>query len=393
VSTHRRAYRFRMEPTAAQGHDLNRMAGARRWAWNWGLNRRREHYRDFGKTLTFKALCAELTALKTRPETAWLKEADSQALQQVLKDLCQAFANFFEKRARFPRFKSRKRDRARFRIPQRVKVADGNVYVPKIGNVRIRQSQDIDGETKGATFKRDAKGHWFVTLVAEFAMPDVALPDPDPLKVVGIDLGLIDFATLSDGTEPIPAPKFYRKGEREQRKAQRVFSRRMKGSRRKAKAGRKVAIIGAKVADQRKDFLHKLTTDLVGTHDGLCIEDLCVLGLAKTKLAKSMHDASMGEFRRQVTYKSEWDRKHLIVIDRFYPSSKRCNRCGAINRELTLSDRHWACGCGTVHDRDLNAARNIRDEGLRIFAEGHSENQTAQGASVSLRTSEQLASN
>src|SRR5439155_1351545 len=186
-----------------------------------------------GKTLTYAALCVELATLKTRLETAWLNEADSQVLQQAIKDVCQAFAHFFEKRARFPRFKSRKRDRARFRIPQRVKVTDGKVYVPKIGHVRIRQSQDVTEETKSATFKRDAKGHWFVTLVAEFPMPDVALPDPDPAKVVGIDLGLIDFATLSEGSDPIPAPKFYRKGQRKLRKAQRTFSRRKKGSKRK----------------------------------------------------------------------------------------------------------------------------------------------------------------
>jgi putative transposase len=371
-----------MEPDAEQRQAMNRMAGARRWVWNWGLSRRKDHYREFGKTLTYNALAAELTALKSRPETAWLKEADAQALQQVLRDLCQAFVNFFEKRARFPRFKSRKRDKARFRIPQRVKVADGKMYVPKVGHVRIRQSQDIDGKTKGATFKRDVRGLWFVTLVTEFEMPDTALPPPDPEKVVGIDLGLIDFATLSDGSEPIPAPKFYRKGEREQRKAQRVFSRRKKGSRRNAKAARKVAIIRQRVAEQRKDFLHKLTTNLVLTHDGLCIEDLCVLGLAKTKLAKSMLDASMGEFRRQVLYKAEWNRKHLIVIDRYFPSSKRCHACGAINRELTLKDREWDCGCGVHHDRDLNAARNIRDEGLRILAEGHSESLNAQGQSV-----------
>ena len=181
------------------------MAGARRWVWNWALGRRREYYRDFGKTLKYEALCSELTTLKDLPETAWLKEADSQALQQVLRDLCQAFTNFFEQRARFPRFKAKKRDLARFRIPQRVKVDAGTVIVPKIGTVRIFQSRPVDMPTKSATFKRDAKGHWFVTLTADFEMPDVALPPPDPATFAGIDLGLIDFATVSDGSEPIPA--------------------------------------------------------------------------------------------------------------------------------------------------------------------------------------------
>ncbi len=237
MSRHRKTYRFRMRPTEEQTQALNRMAGARRWVWNWALGRRREHYRTFGKTLSYTALCAELKALKTQVATTWLNEVDSQAIQQAISDVCQAFVNFFEKRARFPKFKSRKRDRARFRIPQRVKVADGAVIVPKIGTVLIYQSQPVDLPTKSATFKRDAKGHWFVTLIADFEMPDVALSQPDPAKVVGIDLGLIDFATLSDGSDPIPAPKFYRKRQRKLKRAQRTFSRRKKGSKRKAKAG------------------------------------------------------------------------------------------------------------------------------------------------------------
>jgi putative transposase len=382
VSTHRKVYRFRMEPTCEQAHALNRMAGARRWVWNWGLDRRREHYREFGKTLTFKALCLELTALKSRAGSAWLGEADSQALQQVLKDLCQAFVNFFEKRAHFPRFKSRKRDRGRFRIPQRVKVVLGAVIVPKIGRVRIRQSRDVDEETKGATFKRDAKGHWSITLTVAFEMPDVACTAPDPATVIGIDLGLKDFAIFSDASEPVPAPKFFRQGQKKLRRAQRAVARRQDGSKRKAKARVKVARIHQKIASQRKDFLHKLTTRLVLGHDALCIEDLSLKGLARTKLAKSFTDASMGEFRRQVTYKSEWNHKPLVVIGRFFPSSKMCSACGAINHELTLADRKWDCRCGSHHDRDPNAAINIRNEGLRILAAGQAESQNAQGQPV-----------
>src|SRR5205823_1610566 len=163
------------------------------------------YHAGHGKTIPAARLSAELTAIKNQPETAWLKGADSRALQQTLKDLDRAFRNFFEGRARFPRFKSRKRDTPRFRIPQRVKAAEGKVYVPKVGPVRIRQSMPVDLPTKGATFKRGAIGRWFVTLTAEFEMPDVAPPGADPGKVVGIDLGLKDFAVLSDG-ERIPAP-------------------------------------------------------------------------------------------------------------------------------------------------------------------------------------------
>jgi len=381
VATHRKVYRFRMRPTRSQEQSLNRLAGARRWVWNWGLARWKETYAATGKSISLKQLSAELTALKEKPETAWLKEADSQSLQQVLNDLHRAFTNFFEKRARYPRFKSKKRDPARFRIPQRVKIADGKVYVPKVGQVRIRQSRPVEEKTKSATFRRSADGKWYVSLTVEFDMPDIPLPAADPAKVVGIDLGLKAFATIT-GREPIPSPQFFRKGQRKLRKAQRVLSRRKPGSKRRARAKVVVARVQRRIANQRGDFLHKLTTQLVNDNDGICIEDLSLKGLARTKLAKSFTDASMGEFRRQLTYKSEWNRKHLVVIDRFFPSSRLCRGCGAVNGELTLSDRHWVCRCGMVHDRDGSAAINIRDEGLRILAEGHSDKSNARGAGV-----------
>ncbi|MGZ3300688.1 MAG: RNA-guided endonuclease TnpB family protein [Isosphaeraceae bacterium] len=381
MATHRKVYRFRMRPTRSQEQSLNRLAGARRWVWNWGLARWKETYAATGKSISLKQLSAELTALKEKPETAWLKEADSQSLQQVLNDLHRAFTNFFEKRARYPRFKSKKRDPARFRIPQRVKIADGKVYVPKVGQVRIRQSRPVEEKTKSATFRRSADGKWYVSLTVEFDMPDIPLPAADPAKVVGIDLGLKAFATIT-GREPIPSPQFFRKGQRKLRKAQRVLSRRKPGSKRRARAKVVVARVQRRIANQRGDFLHKLTTQLVNDNDGICIEDLSLKGLARTKLAKSFTDASMGEFRRQLTYKSEWNRKHLVVIDRFFPSSRLCRGCGAVNGELTLSDRHWVCRCGMVHDRDGSAAINIRDEGLRILAEGHSDKRNARGAGV-----------
>ncbi len=383
MPTHRKVHRFRMRPTKAQESILNRLAGARRYVWNWALRRWKDHYEADGKPIGLKQLSAELTALKQRPETAWLKDADSQALQQTLKDLHRAFDNFFEKRARYPKSKSRKRDPLRFRIPQRVKIADGKVYVPKVGQVRIRQSRPVAEKTKSATFRRAADGHWYVSLVVEFAIPDVALPPVNPPRVVGIDLGLKDFAVLSDGTR-IPAPKFFRKGQRKLRKAQRVASRRKPGSNRKAKAKDKVARVHQGIADQRGDFLHKLTTDLVLNHDGLCIEDLSLKGMARTKLAKSVMDASMGEFRRQLEYKCLWNRKHLAIIDRWFPSSRSHGVCGEINGQLRLSDRTWTCGCGDVIDRDLNAAVNIRDEGIRILAAGHADKSNARGARVRL---------
>ena len=372
-----------MDPNGAQREALSRMVGGRRFVWNWALAQRRAHYLDTGKSLPAAELSARLTALKHQPETTWLREVDSQAMQQVLADLQRAYVNFFEKRARFPRFKSRKRDQARFRIPQRVKAADGWVYVPKVGSVAIRQSQAVDGITKSATFKRDVADNWDVALVTEFTMPDTALPAADPAHVVGVDLGLKDFAVLSDGERTV-VPQFFRKAERKLRKAQRVFSRREKASKRRLRAKRDVSLIHRKVANRRKDFVHKFTTALVAKYDGVCIEDLSVKGLAKTKLAKSSLDAAFGETRRQLEYKSVWNRKHLAVIDRWYPSSKTCHVCGTVNGALTLANRSWTCVCGTVHDRDSNASLNIKAEGLIILVAGHAKSLNAQGPSVRL---------
>jgi putative transposase len=393
VAIHRKVYRFRMRPNAGQGQALNRMAGARRFVWNWALARWKEHHAATSKSIPIKQLSAELTALKARPETAWLSDCDSQALQQVLADLQRAFVNFFERRARYPRFKSRKRYKATFRIPQRVKVDGGKVYVPKVGWVRIRQSQEVDGAIKGASFRREADGHWHVSLTVEFEMPDVAILPPDPEKAIGLDLGLIDFVTLSDGSEPTPAPRFYRKATDKIRRAQKAVSRRRIGSKRREKAKRWLARAHRKARDQRQDFLHKLSTDLVNKNEAICIEDLNVKGLARTKLARSFADAAMSEFRRQLEYKCLWNRKTLVSIDRFFPSSRMCNRCGARNDRLSLSDREWDCDCGAHHKRDFLAACNIRDEGLRMLAAGQAGEPKRSGSQRKTREVGLLAMN
>ena len=380
--TVRRVYRFRLEPTVTQAQRLRQFAGARRWVWNWALQQRLDHYRQTGQTLPAKELSARLTALKDQPQTAWLREIDSQLLQQVLVDLQRAFVNFFARRARYPRFKSRKRDQARFRIPQRVHVVDGRVQVPKVGRVRLRLSRPVEGQTKSATFKQDACGHWHVSLVAQTQVPVVVLPLPDPACSVRLNLGLRDAVVPSTGPR-IPAPRFYRRGARKLRRAQRTFSRRQPGSRNRAKARASMARIHQHVANQRADFTHKLSTKLIKNHQAVCIEDLNVRGLARTKRAKSVHDASMGLVRRQLQDKGQWYGVHVIVVDRFYPSTQLCHVCGDKNEALTLADRTWQCPiCGTVHDRDMNAALNIRDEGLRILAVGYPDSLNACGGAV-----------
>ena len=378
---HRRANRFKLEPTPSQIQKLYQQAGSRRFVYNWALARRDAHYKATGEGLTLAGLCLELTQLKKQEDRLWLRDVDSQMLQQALKDLDKAFQNFFAKRGRFPKFQSRSKGHFSFRIPQRVRVENGKVYCPKIGWIRIRQSQDVEGVIKSATFKRNACGEWFVTLTSEFEMPDTALPEPQ--KPIGLDMGFGDFVTLSNG-EAVAAPKFYRKAAKKLAKAQRKLSRAQKGSGRRQKAKLRVAKVHRKIANCRADFLHKLTTGLVREFDHIGIEDLNIKALAKTRLrghSKSWADAAMGEFVRQLEYKAVWNRAHLVKVNRWFPSSKLCGACGVVNGALTLSDRVWSCECGTEHKRDLNAAVNILRESLNV-AVGQTDTLNAQGATV-----------
>ena len=380
----RKVYRFRMRPTKAQEVALYRMAGARRFVYNWALSRRKDHYAEHGKGMSAKRLSSELTAIKGEPDTHWLKEADSQMLQHALKDLERAFDAFFKKRSCFPRFRSKKAGHFTFRIPQRVKLKEGKVYVPKVGWVRIRQSRALEGTTKSTTFNRDACGHWYVALTTEFEIPDTQ--PPAPAKAVGVDLGLKDLFVLSDG-ERVRAPRFARKGSRKLKEAQKGLSRKKPGSRRREKAKHRVARVHRKVSDQRSDFLHKLTTGLTREYDLICVEDLSVKGLAKTKLSRSILDASFGEFVRQVQYKAAWNLGYSVKVGRYFPSTKLCSECGTLNPKLKLSDRKWVCDCcGTEHDRDLNARRNILAEGLRLVAAGQTETGNARGEPIRLPT-------
>jgi len=353
------------------------------------LNRKREHYQETGKTLTLSDLCKELTVLKQQSATAWLREMHAQSLQQALRDLENAYQHFFrrtrngEKKKGFPKFKSKKTDTPRFRMPQGVRLDGAFVSVPKIGLIKTIVHRPLEGVTKSATFKREACGHWYISLVTE----QQVVPTVDrPVRThIGVDMGLKSLAVLSNG-ETINNPCWYRTQIRKLARAQRALSRKQEGSGNRGKARIVVARLHQKVQSQRKDFLHKLSTDLVRHFDLVSIEDLNVRGLAKTKLSKSVLDASWGMFRSMLTYKADRANTHLIAIGRFFPSSKTCGACGSVNADLTLPDRDWTCPCGTHHDRDLNAARNIDREGVRLFeqlvAAGYAETQNACGDPV-----------
>lgn len=377
MSTHQKAYRFRLLPSCDQEAVFGRWAGARRWVWNHSLARRQAHYRETGRNLTVAELCRELTVLKRQPETAWLRECNAQSLQQAIRDLDKAFGAFFAKRAKFPRFRSKRRDRPSFRLPAEVRVEGDKLYVPKVGLVQLVLHRPVEGTVKSATFTQDATGVWYVSLVVHFELPDVAPPPPRPERTVGVDLGLHDLAVQSDGKR-VPAPKHYRRAERKLRRLQRHLSRCSNGSKGREQARKAVARQHLRIANQRKDHLHKLSHHLVQQYDAIAVEDLAVSGLAKTKLSKSVYDAGWGQLRFQLTYKARWAGKYLVTVGRFFPSSRLCGACGAINGGLTLADRIWTCGCGITHDRDLNAARNIRDHALRLLlADGTSDSQNA----------------
>jgi putative transposase len=379
----RKVYRFRIDPTAKQEAALARYAGARRFVFNWALQRRKETYAQSGKSVSWSDLSVELTGLKNKPGFDWLKEIDSQLLQQAVADCRKAFDNFFQKRAGFPKFKKKHSAHQSFRIPQRVKLEDRRVYIPKIGWVAVRQSQTVDLPLKSATFKREATGKWHVSLVVEFDLPDQPKPVIETETAVGIDVGFDRFATDSDGGV-IENPRFFRKAEGKIKRASRRLSRCNKGSANRAKARWALAREYEKVANKRADFAHKFSTSVVKVKNTIACETLNLKGMSRTKLAKSVQDAAHRETFRQIEYKAGWRNRNIVFIGCWFPSSQLCSSCGYRHQELRLSDRMWKCpACGAWHDRDHNAAKNIRDEGVRILlAVGHTERLNACGASV-----------
>ncbi len=378
-----RCYKYPLYPTDDQEQTLIAWAGARRFIWNWALNRRQDYYKQTGKSLRAMALNKELTILKRQTETLWLYTVPNDLLQNVFRDLDKAFANFFAKRSRFPKLKKKATTPHAMRFNGAVYIRDSKtVRIPKMGHVKARVDRFPDGETKSATVKQDAVGKWWIIFVAH---EEWSIPFRDGENPIGIDMGLSSFATLSNGTK-IDAPRFYRRGERQLRKAQRIMARKQRGSKNRLKAKNHVARIHEKIRNRRESFLHRVSKTLVQEYTHLCIEDLNIKGLVKTKLAKSFTDAGIGSFIRMLRYKSAWYGAELIQVDRFYPSSKTCSVCGQ-KTVLTLSQRSWTCAmCHTVHDRDVNAAINILNEGIRTLRREHGETLNASGDHVRLPT-------
>ena len=360
------SYKFRLYPNQEQEKFLSRQCGACRFVFNHFLRQRIDFYAankdGYGKKgLNFFDTSRILTELKAQPEHSWLGESIAQALQQSLADLDRAYNNFFGRRAKFPRFKRKRDSRQSFRLPQRFCVEGNHISIPKTTPIRVVVHRPIQGTMRNATISRTATGKWFVSIMCETEVPD---PISCVGKEIGIDLGLKSFLATSDG-EKVEHPKHFLKAESRLVKLQRRMSRRKKGSNSREKAQKAVAIQHEKVANRRADFLHKLSRGLVDENQVIHAESLNVKGMMSNhRLAKHISDSGWSEFLYQLGYKCVWSRKQLVLADRFFPSSKRCHKCGWINQDLKLSDRKWRClECGSAHDRDFNAAINILNFG------------------------------
>ena len=368
----KRAYRFRCYPTPEQEVILARTFGCARFAYNHMLRLRTDAWFKEQKRIDYHATSAALTALKKQPEFAWLNEVSSVPVQQALRHLQTAFANFFAKRARYPSFKRKDGPQSAEYTTSAFKWDGKALKLAKMGTpLDVRFSRTIPRAAKvtTVTVSKDAAGRYFVSMLCD----DAVEPKAEAAGKVGIDLGLTHFAILSTG-EKVAAPNTFRKHEAKLAKLQRRLAKKQKGSARRAKAKRKVARLHAKVADARRDFLHKLSTRLINENQVIAIESLAVSNMQKNRcLAKSISDASWAEFVRQLEYKAHWYGRTLIGIDRWYPSSKRCSDCGHTVSKLPLSVREWVCPeCGSIHDRDINAARNVLAAGLAVSAHGES---------------------
>ncbi|MFC8242338.1 RNA-guided endonuclease InsQ/TnpB family protein [Streptomyces chartreusis] len=365
-------YAFRLYPDSGQRRALAKAFGCARVVFNDAV-RAREDARAAGEAFPTAGQLSRtlITEAKRTAERSWLGEVSAVVLQQSLRDAEKAYRNFFASlkgtrkgpKVGAPRLKSRKDNRQSIRFTANARwnlTGSGRLNLPKIGEVKVKWSRILPATPSSVTVIKDAAGRYFASFVIDTDPAADAARMPETDRTIGIDLGLTHFAVLSDGTK-IDAPRFLRRAEKKLKKAQRELSRKQKGSRNRAKARLKVARAHAKVADARREFHHQLSTRLISENQGIAVEDLSVTGLARTKLAKSVHDAGWASFIGLLKYKAARYGRTLVSIGRFTPTSQTCSTCGAVDGPKPLNVREWTCAaCGAVHDRDHNAAINVK---------------------------------
>lgn len=360
-----KSYKFRISPNKKQVELLSKHFGACRFVFNRYLNNRKETYLKEKKSLNYYDNANDLTFLKKQEDFVWIKEINSQSLQSSLRNLDTAYNKFFKKQNKFPKFKS-KYDRQSFTIPQSIYIKNNELWIPKFKEgIKINLHRKIEGKILFATISKSTIGKYYVSITCEVEYT----PFEKTNSKVGIDTGIKDLAILSDGKvyENIKTLKINLKKVKYE---QRQLSKKIKGSNARLKQKIKLAKVHEKVTNIRKDYLHKVSAEIIKNHDVICIEDLAVKNMMKNhKLAQAFSDVSLGTFYTMLEYKANWNDKIIVKINRFFPSSKTCNVCNYINQSLSLKDREWTCqNCNTKHERDFNASANIKKEGIKILS-------------------------
>lgn len=380
-----KARKYRIYPTKVQKDLIHKHCGSVRFLYNLALETKTMAY--LGSKVNLSRYDLQKQVVDLKKELPWLKESNSQSLQVALLDLDTAYSNFFKGRADFPKFK-KKSNRGSFNIPQNVIVSDGRLIIPKFKEgIKIKLHRDLVGTVKQATVSFTPTGRYFVSILCDTGEEKPSKPKVTEENSVGIDLGIKTFIVSSDG-EAFDNPKFLRKSESKLKYVQRKYSKH-KGKRNK----KKLAKLHEKIANQRKDFLHKVSSKLISDNQTICTETLQVRNMLKNhKLAKSISDAGWGTFVTMLEYKADWYGKNILKIGTFEPSSKTCSHCGNINKELTLKDREWTCkGCGTLLNRDFNASINIKSFALKNYVSGtETKNRNELSTLVEVLTSEAL---